>query len=389
MYSYYYTYLYNTKMFMAIPFQFGHLAEGQNFINRQEEAKRLALNFESGVNTLIISPRRWGKSSLVSKVVGGLMATNPNLRVVTIDLFSVRSEQQFLNLFAREVIKATSTKWEEWGDAVRKFIGNAVPKIAFGNQPGEAVELELSWADKKINPLDVYDLAEVIARKKRLKVVICIDEFQNIAHFADPVGIQKQMRSVWQKHHHASYCLYGSKKHFLTQVFTHQSMPFYKFGDLMYLPKIEMVHWLKFIPAQFKKFGKKISVELTEELCKAVSLHPFYVQQIAQRVWILTENETTKTVLDKGLDALLNDNAFGFQRDVENLTATQLNFMRAYKDGVKSFTMMETLIKYELGTQGNIKRIKAALEHKDIMDFFDRKPEFVDPLFELWFRRNF
>lgn len=374
---------------MPIPFQFGHLAEGQNFINRQDEVKRLTTNFESGVNTLIISPRRWGKSSLVSRVVTGLMTSKPNLRVVTIDLFSVRSEQQFLSLFAREVIKATSTKWEEWGENVRTFIGNAVPKIAFGNQPGAEVELELSWADKKINPLEVYDLPEVIAKKKKLKIVICIDEFQNIAHFTDPVGIQKQMRSVWQKHRHASYCLYGSKKHFLTHVFAHQSMPFYRFGDLMYLPKIELSHWLKFIPAQFKKFEKKISVELTEELCQAVSLHPFYVQQLAQRVWILTEKETTHTVLNKGVDALLNDNAFGFQRDVENLTATQLNFMRAFKDGVKSFTMMETLVNYELGTQGNIKRIKAALEQKDIMDFLDKKPEFVDPLFDIWFRRNF
>ncbi len=59
---------------MAIPFQFGHLAEGQNFINRQDEVKRLTSNFESGVNTMIISPRRWGKSSLVSKVVNGLKA---------------------------------------------------------------------------------------------------------------------------------------------------------------------------------------------------------------------------------------------------------------------------------------------------------------------------
>lgn len=388
MYNKNYTFVYNTGLFMAIPFQFGHLADGENFINRQEEANRLSRNFQSGVNTLIISPRRWGKSSLVSRVVKQLR-TNSNLRVVTIDLFSVRSEQQFLSLFAREVIKATSTKWEEWGENVRKFIGSAVPKIAFGNQPGAEVELELSWADKKINPLEIYDLPEVIAKKKKLKVVICIDEFQNIGHFADPTGIQKQMRSVWQKHQHARYCLYGSKKHFLTHVFTHQSMPFYRFGDLMYLPKIEISHWLKFIPAQFKKNGKKISLELAEALCNSVSLHPFYVQQLAQRVWILTENETSREVLDKSLDALLNDNAFGFQRDVENLTATQLNFMRAFKDGVKSFTTLETLTNYELGTQGNIKRIKTALEQKDIMDFSGPQPEFIDPLFEIWFRRSF
>ncbi len=374
---------------MAIPFKFGLLVEGQNFINRTEESKRLSRNFEAGVNTLIISPRRWGKSSLVSKVVNELLVSRPNLRIVTIDMFAVRSEQQFLSLFASEVIKATSTKWEEWGEAVRKFIGNAVPKIAFGNQPGAVAELELSWAGKKINPLEVYELPEVIAKKKKLKVVICLDEFQNIAYFADHVGVQKQMRSVWQKHQHTSYCLYGSKKNFLTQVFIHSSMPFYRFGDLMYLPKIEMPHWLKFVPAQFKKFGKKISIDLTKELCQAVSLHPFYVQQLAQKVWILTDKEATQAILQMGVAALLHDNAGGFQRDVENLTATQLNFLKAFNDGVKSFTTMETLIKYELGTQGNIKRIKAALEQKDIVDFAGKQPEFIDPLFGLWFRRNF
>jgi hypothetical protein len=301
----------------------------------------------------------------------------------------VRSEQQFLSLFAREVIKATSTKWEEWGETVQNFIRNAVPKIAFGNQPGAEVELELSWADKKINPIEIYELPEAIAKKKKLRVVICIDEFQNITHFADPEGMQKQMRSAWQKHQHASYCLYGSKKHFLTHVFTNQSMPFHRFGDLMYLSKIEILHWLKFIPEQFKKFGKKISIQLTEELCNAVGLHPFYVQQLAQRVWILTENETTPAVLEKGVDDLLNDNAFGFQRDVENLTATQLNFMRAFNDGVKNFTALDTLVNYQLGTQGNIKRIKTALEQKDIMDFIGHEPEFIDPLFEIWFKRNF
>jgi hypothetical protein len=95
------------------------------------------------------------------------------------------------------------------------------------------------------------------------------------------------------------------------------------------------------------KFGKKISIQLTEELCNAVGLHPFYVQQLAQRVWILTENETTPAVLEKGVDDLLNDNAFGFQRDVENLTATQLNFMRAFNDGVKNFTALDTLVNYQ------------------------------------------
>jgi len=373
---------------MSIPFQFGQLAEGQNFINRQNELKRLTSNFESGINTMIISPRRWGKSSLVAKAIDKLSA-NKEVRVGSIDLFSVRSEQQFLSAFAREVVKVTSSRWEEWGDTVRSFLKTAVPKVVFGSVPGSEVELELNWANKKIDPLEIYNLPEVIAKKKNIRAVMCLDEFQNLSFFHDPLTVQKQMRSVWQTHQKANYCLFGSKKHLLTEIFTNHSMPFYRFGDLMYLPKIEVQHWEKFIPEQFKKFNKKISTELTIKLCEAVQLHPFYVQQLAQKVWIVTEKETTETDLQNGIDALLNDNASAFQRDIESLSGTQLNFLRAFKDGVRSFTTLETLTNYELGTQGNIKRIKAALEQKDIMDFFGKEPEFVDPVFELWFRKNF
>ncbi len=373
---------------MNIPFQYGQFAQGENFINRQDEQARLSNNFESGVNTMIISPRRWGKSSLVARTMKAL-ADKKELRIGVVDLFSVRTEQQFLKLFAREAIKATSTKWEEWGDSVRTFIRTAIPKLVFGSQPGAEVELELNWADKKIDPLEIYNLPEIIAQKQNIRVVMCLDEFQNIAHFSDALSVQQQMRSVWQKQQRASYCLFGSKRHFLTDIFTNYSMPFYRFGDLMYLPVIELRHWEKFIPDQFQKFGKHISLELTQKLCEAVKLHPYYIQQLAQKTWIAATEETTRKNLESGIDSLLNDNASAFQRDVESMTSTQLNFLQAFMNGVREFTSQETLRSYELGSQGNIKRIRTALEQKDILDFLHKEPQFVDPLFELWLRRNY
>ncbi|MEQ9414886.1 MAG: ATP-binding protein [Cyclobacteriaceae bacterium] len=372
---------------MNLPFEFGHIVTGKDFINRKTEISRLQTNFESGINTMLISPRRWGKSSLVRKVITSLEGQK-DLVICYIDLFAVRTEQELLQLFAREIIKQTSTKWQDWIESVKAFIQNAAPKVAFG-APDMQAELELGWTSKNIDPLEIYQLPERIAKKKNIKIVVCIDEFQNIAWLGDAVGTQKQMRAIWQTHQATSYCLFGSKKSWLTDIFTNYSMPFYRFGDLMFLERIPASHWEKYIFEQFAKTGKQITKELATQITEQVQLHPQYVQQLAQKVWICTDKEVNEEVLNQGVEELLNTMSIAFQRDVEILTATQLNFLRAYIDGVREFNSAETLANYHLGGSSNIVRIKKALEQKEIMDFFGKEPEFIDPLFQLWLKRKF
>ena len=50
-------------------FIFGKPVDGEYFTDREEETKRLAANFRGGVSTFLLSPRRWGKTSLVKKVM--------------------------------------------------------------------------------------------------------------------------------------------------------------------------------------------------------------------------------------------------------------------------------------------------------------------------------
>lgn len=45
------------------PFIFGIRVNGDNFTDRKEETERLRENFLHGVNTILISPRRIGKTS--------------------------------------------------------------------------------------------------------------------------------------------------------------------------------------------------------------------------------------------------------------------------------------------------------------------------------------
>ena len=112
------------------PFVFGKAAEGPFFTDRAEDAKRLHANLTHGINTILISPRRWGKTSLVKKVISEI--TNPSIKPIYIDIFQCKSEHEFYHAFASTIIKQTSSKLEEWTEMAKTFLSRVSPKFSFG-----------------------------------------------------------------------------------------------------------------------------------------------------------------------------------------------------------------------------------------------------------------
>lgn len=110
------------------PFIFGVATSGDNFTDRRDETERLLLNFRNGVNTVLISPRRWGKTSLVQKVCG--LAQSDKLKVVYLDIFSCRSDSEFYSAFATAVLQQTSSKLDEWLENIRQFLSRISPKVS-------------------------------------------------------------------------------------------------------------------------------------------------------------------------------------------------------------------------------------------------------------------
>jgi len=111
------------------PFMFGIPVEDSHFIGRQAESERLSSNFRYGINTILLSPRRWGKTSLVNKVAS--MVNSKDIIVVTIDIFSCRNEYDFFNVFSETILKRTASRVEEWKDLAKGFIERLVPKISW------------------------------------------------------------------------------------------------------------------------------------------------------------------------------------------------------------------------------------------------------------------
>lgn len=370
------------------PFVFGVRVEGNTFTDRKEETNRLKMNFLYGVNTILISPRRMGKTSLVEKVCS--LVESDTLKIAKIDAFGCRSENDFINAFATAVVRATSSRWEEWMENAKTFLSRFIPKISIGQDPLTDFSIALEYNRANTVTEDILQLPETIAKQKGIKIVICIDEFQQIADFPDSITFQKKLRSVWQLQSNVSYCLYGSKKHMMEKMFQSQSHPFYRFGDLFYLDKISETDWVEYICDRFRMTGKEISRELASEICSVTDRYSSYVQQLAWLVWLRTDKHATKKDVEFGIDRMLDACEPLFIQQTESLSAYQMNFLRALTNGVHTgFTRSEILDTYQLGTAANISRLKKALTEKDlIMMTAPKKLEISDPILALWLKRR-
>ncbi|MFM9837376.1 MAG: AAA family ATPase [Cyclobacteriaceae bacterium] len=372
---------------MDSPFLYGKTVSSGAFTNRTADIERLKNNLENHISTILISPRRWGKSSLVKKVASSLHQRNT--KVVFIDLLGVRNEDEFYKQFASEVIKSSSNKLNEWIQNGKEFLKHITPKISIGTDPTQDFEISFEWKELEKHYKEILNLPEKIAEKKKLHLVICIDEFQNCGSFREPLLFQKRLRTEWQHHQRVTYCLYGSRQHMMTALFEKQSMPFYKFGDVMYLPKIERTEWIKFISRQFAATKKSISEKLADVIAAFVDDHSYYVQQLSYLVWVSSAKSVTRETVERAAETLLEQNALLYTRDTEELTNAQHNFLKAVAENIhKGLSSKAIVHEYRLGTSANVLKIKKSLLQKELIEEGSEGVHFVDPVYKRWFQKN-
>lgn len=264
-------------------------------------------------------------------------------------------------------------------------------KISVSPEPNSEFALNLGINPKIHTPEEILQLPETIAGRRGKRIVVCIDEFQQIGEMPDSVSIQKRLHSVWQHQKMVSYCIFGSKKHTMKNVFQKRNMPLYQFGDFKFLGKIPTETWVPYIVSHFADRNRAISEEHAAGICAAVDNHSSYVQQLSWLIFsLIDEGEIVEERhLATGVDSLLNSQEQLFMQQTESLTAYQMNFIRCVIDGNHD-NFGETAVRetYNLGSASNISRLKTALVEKDLLEKIGRRLYITDPVFAMWFKRK-
>lgn len=249
--------------------------------------------------------------------------------------------------------------------------------------------VSLGITPKEYAPEQILNLAEIIAQKQGKRIVVCIDEFQQIGEFPDSVIVQKRLRGAWQLQQNVSYCLFGSKKHLMTNMFQNKNMPFFQFGDAIFLGVIPVKKWVPFICEKFKKHGLSIGEEFAARISDEVEGYSSYVQQLAWLVMLKTESVVTKEIVDEAVSELISQNAALFMQQTEGMTSYQMNMLRALASGVHDgFLSKKVMDEFQLGTKSNISKVKKILIDRDLVEVRETGLFISDPVFQMWFRRT-
>ena len=374
---------------MESPFQYGTIAQNENFIDRVEERALLKQLLSSGVNVMLISPRRWGKSSLVKNAMDELTREKKNIKVCYIDAFSINSEAEFYRTFASRVMSCAYSRLDKGLESAKKLLSGIVPQLVFKDTINEFLTIDVRFKPQEKDKIEILQLPERIAKQRGIRIIVCIDEFQRFASFPEYGDMEGKMRSVWQQQQLTSYCFYGSKRHMMNDIFNDSSKPFYRFGQVIYLNKIAKNDWMEFIVKGFEKTSKHISNEFASQVCDITKCHSWYLQQFCFFLWNNTTKDVDDVVFNRSLCQLIDTNMPMFMNDLEQLSASQIEMLRAIYAGESQLSGQNARELYGLGNPNTITKNKKALITRDIIENEKGKLSFVDPVFELWFARDY
>lgn len=375
---------------MEKSFVYGIAVTDYNFTGRSAETRRLKANFEAGINSILISPRRWGKTSLVDHVCRQFV--DNDIITVRLDIFGCKTEYDFYNTLAVAVLKQTASKVQLWMDEARDFLARLTPKIGIPIDPTSEISVSLGITPETHTPEEILNLVETIATRKKRHIVVCIDEFQQVGEFDNTKEVQVKLRSVWQHHHYTSYCLYGSKRHMMSKIFLNRSMPFYQFGDLLWLQKIPTNDWMDYIISHFETAGKHISEQMVERICETVDNYPSYVQHLALILLnhLPQGGSVTEDMMPSAISELISTNEALYMQQVEPLSGYQMNLLKAIVSGIHSgYNEKRVRSMFDLGSPSNMVRLRDALIERDLVYSEMQQLHLTDPVFGLWFKKRF
>lgn len=378
---------------MAIPenpFIFGEIIEEPNFVDRVSELEQLVRDLADGQKVFLLSPRRFGKSSLVALAM--LKLRKRHIRTVSLTVSSYASYTQFLEKFAEKVLRAAGP-WDRVKEWVTRFGRSVKPDISYNMASGE-VNVSLGRAGE-FDPVpiapDVFAMPGELTRNGGFRMAICLDEFQQITEF-DSGSVENALRNQVQEQREVGYVFAGSQPSLMREMLSSRR-PFHKAGPQMFLDKIPAADWKEYIAHQFGRRGRKLDNAALEAVLSTADLIPYDVQRIAHELWDYAElrdrQELTAADVHAVVEKLIAGQATWYETLWEQLSAGQRAALQALAErGTTDIYGEAVRREFRLGPASTVQRALQSLDAKDILDRYHDRYFFLDPLFPYWIRKK-
>jgi hypothetical protein len=379
---------------MDNPFVYGEVVPAAAFVNRHAELKRLTADLLAGQKVFLISPRRYGKSSLIRRALTGVERAGCLTAEITVSSYS--SYLAFLEGYARAVLSAETrvSRAMAW---IRDAIGATRPEIRLEAEPGGASAVAIAFPAvrsardvARLAP-EIFALPARLAEARGLRVVVALDEFQAIGGF-NGGSVEEALRGAVQHQRKVGYVFAGSEPS-LMEAMLGPKRPFYKAGPVMRLEKIPADLFATFIEQRFQKSGMKPEAGLGHAVVDLAGGLPYDVQRLAHEVWDDGRAEGISRVgvdqLHQTLRRLLAEHEVFFEAAWQRLTLGQRGVLRALvlEEG-RGLLSADVRARYRLGGASSVQAALGALQKHDVVAREQDGYAVVDSLMREWIARR-
>ena len=372
------------------PFYYGEVVTGENFTDRVAEIERLTTELSGGHNIFLISPRRYGKTSLIINVLE--LIKNKGLFVFYMDLYKVASVRELLDAYAKGIVRSCKTSIEKISDFIKELFPSVRPKIILGDDGLPSIEVDIRLKEKELmdSLTEILDVPQKIAKKRKKNFVVVFDEFQEIINF-NGERLEKLMRACFQHHHNVAYLFAGSKRHLLNSMVSDPNRAFYKLGDVMNLQKVAPEEMMKFVKKQFSGGPIKIKEKIIGTVLEISENVPYNVQYLCHHLWnrCLLTKEVKEDDVDAVLANIITEQAANYIAVWDGLSLHQRLLLKAViKSPEQPLFSKNFIFENELGTPGSIQKSISLLTKKNIIDVEGKEIRFNDVFFKEWINKK-
>ncbi|HSL23796.1 MAG TPA: hypothetical protein VK886_19845 [Vicinamibacterales bacterium] len=378
---------------MHNPFVYGEVVPAAAFADRIDELDRLVADLADAQKVFLISPRRYGKSSLIRRALAAL--ERRGLLAVEVNVASYSSYLAFLEGFARAVA-AAQTPWDRARAWLREAMGSVRPEVrlepdARGGQLAVSFPTVHSTRDVERLAPDVFELPGRLAAARGRRAVVALDEFQAIGGF-DGGTVEHALRAAIQRQRDVGYVFAGSEPTLMERMLG-PKRPFYKAGPVMRLGRIPPEEFAAFLDARFARSGVKPDEGVGAAIVELAGNTPYDVQRLAHETWDDVRAERRRRVtqddLHRTLRRLLSQHETMFEELWQRLTLVQRATLRAVvlNDG-RELLSADVRARFRLGGTSTVQAALAALARQDLIARDENTWGVADSLLREWVARR-
>ncbi len=368
---------------MKNPFRYGIAVDDPYFVGREQETNDIKAVLTGGQSLVMYSPRRFGKTSLVLRLLKELR--KEGYQTVYLDFFKVNSRSKFTQLYFNGIMSALPS-WEKALRQVSGFLKSLRPGMSLDSMGNPSFTLQQANA-QTYDITEVFDIPQKLAGDKPWIVVF--DEFQDINKLNGET-FEKEMRASLIHHDKVSYVFMGSQMHMLLNMFKQKRRAFYQFAGIFELRKINPEIIKDYISDRFATTDIQIAEEVPDQIIDLTQNIPHYVQYMASVLWELakeTNSIISSELLEKAVDRILINQQDYFYTMYDNLTAYQQKVLLAVNENGQKVLSLEFGSSFGLRSVSSTQRALERLQSDDIIEKDAAGFHFVDPFFSIWLKR--